>query len=401
MRALTWQGKRDVRVEDVPDPRIEQPTDAVIRVTSTAICGSDLHLYEVLGPYLSPGDVLGHEAMGVVEEVGAEVTHIRPGDRVVVPFNISCGSCWMCARGLFAQCETTQNTATGKGASLFGYTSLYGSVPGGQAEYLRVPQAHFGPVKVPDGMPDERYLYVSDVVPTAWQAVAYADVPPGGSLAIIGLGPVGQMAARIALHLGVERVLGVDVVPERLALAREWGVETLDMSDVDDVAATLIQLTSGRGPDAVVEAVGMEAHGSPRGKIAHAVVGALPDALARPLVDKAAVDRLDALHTSVKAVRRGGTVSVSGVYGGELDPMPLMEMFDRGVQMRMGQCHVHRWTADLLPVVGADGDPLGLEGLATHRLPLEQAPEAYAMFQEKRDGCLKVVVLGAWKAPLV
>ncbi len=392
MRALTFQGKRTVEVVDVPDPKIEAPTDAVISVTSTAICGSDLHLYEVLGPYLAKGDVLGHEAMGVVEEVGSAVTHIRPGDRVVIPFNISCGSCWMCSRGLYAQCETTQNTATGKGAALFGYTSLYGSVPGGQAEYLRVPQAHFGPVKVPDGCADERFLYVSDVIPTAWQAVAYADVPEGGTLAVIGLGPIGQMAGRIARHLGVQRIIGVDVVPERLALARQWGFETVDMSDVDDVSKALIELTAGRGPDAVVEAVGMEAHGSPRGRLAHAAVGLLPDAVARPLADTMAIDRLDALHTAVKSVRRGGTVSVSGVYGGEADPMPMMEMFDRGIQLRMGQCHVHRWTADLLPVVTADGDPLGLETLATHRVPLEDAPAAYEMFQKKEDGCLKVVL---------
>jgi threonine dehydrogenase-like Zn-dependent dehydrogenase len=392
VRALTWQGKRDVQVTDVPDPRIEQPTDAVIRVTSTAICGSDLHLYEVLGPFLSPGDVLGHETMGVVEEVGADVTHIRPGDRVVVPFNISCGHCWMCSRGLFAQCETTQVREQGKGASLFGYTSLYGSVPGGQAEYLRVPQAQFGPLKVPDGVADERMLYLSDILPTAWQGVAYADVPAGGTLAVLGLGPVGQLGARVALHQGVERVIGVDLVPERLATAAAYGIETLDITDVDDVAATLIELTGGRGPDAVLEAVGMEAHGSPRGKLAHAAVGLLPDALAKPLTDKAAIDRLDALHTAVKAVRRGGTVSVSGVYGGELDPMPMMEMFDRGIQLRMGQCHVRRWTDEIIPVAFADGDPLGLEQLATHHLPLEEAPRGYDVFQRKAEGCLKVVL---------
>jgi threonine dehydrogenase-like Zn-dependent dehydrogenase len=392
MRALTYQGKRDVRVIDVPDPTIQEPTDAIIKITSTAICGSDLHLYEVLGPYLQPGDVLGHEPMGIVQEVGSEVSHIRPGDRVVVPFNISCGSCWMCSRKLFAQCETTQNTATGKGASLFGYTSLYGSVPGGQAEYLRVPQAHFGPVKVPEGVPDERFLYVSDVVPTAWQAVRYAEVPKGGTLAVLGLGPIGLMAVRIALHLGVDRVIGVDLVPDRLERARASGAETVDLGATDDVVGALIELTDGRGADAVIEAVGMEAHDSPVAKLAHAAVGLLPDALAAPMMDKMGVDRLGALHAGLKAVRRGGTVSVSGVYGGELDPMPMMEMFDRGIQLRMGQCHVHRWMDELLPVVSADGDPLGLESLATHRLPLEQAPGAYEMFQKKADGCFKVVL---------
>jgi threonine dehydrogenase-like Zn-dependent dehydrogenase len=392
VKALTWHGKRDVRVEEVPDPRIEAPTDAVVRITSSAICGSDLHLYEVLGPYLTPGDVLGHEPMGIVEEVGADVTHVKPGDRVVVPFNISCGHCWMCRRGLFAQCETTQNTQTGKGASLFGYTSLYGAVPGGQAEYLRVPQAQFGPIKVPEGPADQRFLYLSDVLPTAWQGVKYADVTEGSTLAVIGLGPIGQMAGRIGRHLGAERVIGVDLVPERLALAAKHGMETLDTTTVDDVAETLIEMTGGRGPDGVLEAVGMEAHGSPGGKLAHAAVGMLPDKLARPMVDKMAVDRLDALHTALKAARRGGTVSISGVYGGEMDPMPMMEMFDRGLTVRMGQCHVKQWIDDILPLVTDDADPLGTEDLATHQVPLADAPAAYEMFQKKDDGCIKVVL---------
>jgi threonine dehydrogenase-like Zn-dependent dehydrogenase len=391
MKALTWQGKRDVRVEDVPDPRIEEPTDAIIKVTSTGLCGSDLHLYEVLGPFLQPGDILGHEPMGIVEEVGSEVTNIAPGDRVVVPFNISCGSCWMCSKALYAHCETTQNTQTGKGASLFGYTSLYGSVPGGQAEYLRVPQAHFGPIPVPEGAPDERYLYLSDVVPTAWQAVAYADVPKDGTLAVIGLGPIGSMACRIAQHLGVERVLGVDLVPERLERARAHGVEVVDSREVDDVAVALIEMTGGRGPDSVIEGVGMEAAHSPLSKAAHAAVGLLPDKVAEPMMDKMGIDRMAALHTAVKAVRRGGTVSISGVYGGEADPMPMMEMFDRGIQMRMGQCHVKRWIDDILPVVAADGDPLGLETFASHRFPLSEAPRAYEIFQKKQDNCFKVV----------
>jgi threonine dehydrogenase-like Zn-dependent dehydrogenase len=392
MRALTWQGKRDVRVEDVDDPRIVDPTDAVVKITSTAICGSDLHLYEVLGPFLKPGDVLGHEPMGIVEEVGSEVTQLSPGDRVVIPFNISCGHCWMCSRGFFAQCETTQNRTTGKGASLFGYTELYGSVPGGQAEYLRVPQAQFGPVKIPDEHPDERFLFLSDILPTAWQAVQYADVPADGTLAVIGLGPVGQFAARIGRHLGASRVIGVDSVPERLAMARRHGIETVDGSDVDDVAETLVELTGGRGPDSVVEAVGMEAHDSPMGKLAHTAVGLLPDALAKPMTDKMAIDRMAALRTAVKAVRRAGTVSVSGVYGGEADPMPMMEMFDRGITMRMGQCHVKRWVDDIMPLVMDDADPLGTLDMTTHHLPLEQAPHGYEIFQKKQDSCIKVVL---------
>jgi threonine dehydrogenase-like Zn-dependent dehydrogenase len=392
MKALTYHGRRDVRVDDVPDPRIEQPTDAIIKVTSSAICGSDLHLYEVLGPFLSTGDILGHEPMGIVEEVGSDVTDIKPGDRVVVPFNISCGSCWMCERGLFAQCETTQNREQGKGASLFGYTELYGSVPGGQAEYLRVPQAHFGPINVPDEHPDERFLFLSDILPTAWQAVKYADLPDDGTLAVLGAGPVGQFCARIGRHLGAPRVIVVDSVPERLEMARRHGAETLDSNDVDDVAEALIELTSGRGPDGVIDAVGMEAHDSPAGKAAHAVVAALPDAVANPLADKMALDRLGALRTALKSVRRGGTVSVSGVYGGEVDPLPMMEMFDRGITMRMGQCHVKRWIDDILPVVMDDSDPLGTLDMTTHHLPLEQAPHGYEIFQKKQDNCIKVVL---------
>ncbi|GHJ09101.1 glutathione-dependent formaldehyde dehydrogenase [Micromonospora humidisoli] len=392
MKALTWHGRHDVRVDDVPDPRIEEPTDAIVRITSTAICGSDLHLYEVLGPYLKPGDILGHEPMGIVEEVGSGVTRLKPGDRVVVPFNISCGHCWMCERQLYAQCETTQVTAEGKGASLFGYTSLYGSVPGGQAEYLRVPQAQFGPITIPQTGPDERYLYLSDILPTAWQAVKYADTPPGGTLAVFGLGPVGQFCARIGRHLGAGRVIGLDLVPERLEMARRHGIETLDVSQLDDVPGALIDLVDGRGPDAVIDAVGMEAHGSTSGKLAQSAAGLLPDKLAQTMIDKVAVDRLTVLKAALKAVRRGGTVSISGVYGGEVDPMPLMEMFDRGIQLRMGQCHVRRWTDEILPLLSGDDDPLGVEDLRTHRLPLVDAPKAYEMFQKKEDGCVKVVL---------
>jgi len=389
MKALTWQGRKDVRVEEVPDPTIQEPTDAVIRVTSTAICGSDLHLYDPLGPFLSKGDVLGHETMGVVEEVGPEVTHVKPGDRVVIPFNISCGHCWMCERGLMSQCETTQVRSQGKGAALFGYTELYGSVPGGQAEYLRVPQAHFGPIPVPDGVPDERFLYLSDILPTAWQGVEYAEVPEGGSLAVFGLGPVGLLAVAIGVHRGL-RVIGVDNVPERMAKAEAYGA-TVVSSDDDPVAA-ILQLTAGRGVEGTLDAVGMEAHGSPVAEAAIKGVGLVPDALAKPLMERAGIDRLAALRASIGAVRRGGTVSVSGVYGGMSDPLPMMEIFDKQLSLRFGQCNVKRWIDDIVPVVMEDGDPLGLESLATHRLSLEQAPEAYAMFRAKEDGCIKVVL---------
>ncbi|GAA5159506.1 zinc-dependent alcohol dehydrogenase [Ornithinimicrobium tianjinense] len=392
MRALTWQGLQQVEVKEVPDPVIQDPTDAIIRVTSTAICGSDLHLYNVLAAYLTPGDILGHEFMGVVEEVGSAVEHLQVGDRVVVPFNISCGSCWMCSRGLFAQCETTQNRDQGKGASLFGYTSLYGAVPGGQAELVRVPHADFGPVKVDPGLSDERVLYLSDILPTAWQGIEYADVPPGGTLAVLGLGPVGQLAVRAARHRGIEQVIGVDLVPERLATAQLHGAQVVNLDEVDDPAQVLRDMTDGRGPDSVLDAVGMEAHGSPVLGAAVAAAKRLPKPVAQKAIETAGVDRLAALRLAIDAVRRGGTVSISGVYGGMADPMPMMDLFDKGVQLRMGQCHVRRWTDELLEIVSAADDVLDLEGLATHRAPLEAAPELYRTFNDKADGCLKVVL---------
>ncbi|MBW6437271.1 glutathione-dependent formaldehyde dehydrogenase [Actinoplanes hulinensis] len=391
MRALTWQGTGRVSVETVPDPRIQEPTDAVVRITSTAICGSDLHLYDVLGMYIDKGDILGHEPMGVVEAVGADVTHIRPGDRVVVPFNISCGHCWMCTRGWYAQCETTQVTGQGKGAALFGYTRLYGQVPGGQAEYLRVPQAQFGPIKVPDGHPDERFLFLSDVLTTSWQAAKYADIRPGDTVLVTGLGPIGQMSARIARHLGAERVIASDNVPERLAMARRHGVEALDTGDTD-VAEAVRELTRGRGADSVIEAVGMEAHGSPIQAAAVKAAGMLPDPLARKAVEKAGIDRMAALTTAFEAVRRAGTVSIIGVYGGNADPIPMLDLFDKGVTLRMGQAHVKRWVDDLMPLLTGDEDPLGVDDLVTHRLPLEEAPHAYEIFKKKQDGCIKVVL---------
>ena len=391
MKALTWHGRRDVRVDDVPDPKIECPTDAVIRVTTTAICGSDLHLYEVLGPFLDEGDVLGHEPMGIVEEVGSEVTHIKAGDRVVIPFNISCGHCWMCERKLYAQCETTQNREQGMGASLFGFTKLYGQVPGGQSEYLRVPQAQFGPIPVPEGPPDERFVYLSDVLPTAWQAVAFADIPDGGSVAVFGLGPIGQMSARIARHLGY-RVIAIDLVSERLEMARRHGIEVLDSNDHDDIPAALRDLTDGRGPDSVIDAIGMEAHGAPGAEFAQKLTGLLPDAVAAPLMQQAGVDRLSVLHQCIESVRRGGTMSISGVYGGAADPLPMLQMFDKGIKMTMGQAHVKRWIDDVMPLVTDDADPLGVADLATHRMPLADAPHGYEIFQKKQDGAIKVLL---------
>jgi len=394
MKAVTWQGIEDVRVDEVPDPKIEKPTDAVIKVTSTGLCGSDLHLYRVLGAFIDAGDILGHEPMGIVEEVGSEVEQISKGDRVVIPFNISCGHCWMCDQQLFAQCETTQNRDTQTGASLFGFTKLYGQVPGGQAEYLRVPQAQFGPIKVPEGPPDDRFLYLSDVLPTAWQAVEYADVREGGSIGIFGLGPIGQMAARVAQHRGA-RVIGIDLVPERLEMARQRGIEVLDVSDgAGDAMAIgerVRELTEGRGTDSVIDAVGMEAHGAPIGAFAQRAAGFLPDSLARPMIQKAGIDRMSVLYACFESVRRGGTVSISGVYGGAVDPMPMLQLFDKGLQLRMGQAHVKRWIDEIMPLVTDEEDPLGTEDFATHHLPLNEAPRAYEVFQKKQDDAFKVV----------
>jgi threonine dehydrogenase-like Zn-dependent dehydrogenase len=391
MKAVTWHGKRDVRVEEVPDPAIKEPTDAIIKVTTSGICGSDLHLYEILGPFMGDGDVLGHEPMGIVEEVGAEVTGLRPGDRVVVPFNISCGHCHMCGLKLYAQCETTQVREHNTGAALFGYTKLYGEVPGGQAEYLRVPQAQFGPIKVPEGPPDERFVYLSDVLPTAWQAVKYAHIPDAGSVTVFGLGPIGQMCARVARHLGY-RVIGVDGVAERLEMARRHGIEVIDARQADNVPDAVRGLTSGRGTDSVIDAVGMEAHGSPAAQLAQTMTGLLPGALAAPLMTNAGVDRLAALNQSIDAVRRGGVISVVGVYGGMTDPLPMLRMFDKGITLRMGQAHVKRWIDELMPLVSDDADPLGVMDLATHTLPLDEAPHGYEIFQKKRDGAIKVLL---------
>jgi threonine dehydrogenase-like Zn-dependent dehydrogenase len=390
MRAVTWQGKHHVSVEEVADPVIQEPTDAIIRVTTTNLCGSDLHLYEPLAAFMGKGDVLGHEPMGIVEELGSEAGELRVGDRVVIPFQIACGHCFMCKQQLPTQCETTQVREHGNGAALFGYSKLYGEVPGGQAEFLRVPQAQFTHIKVPEGPSDDRFVYLSDVLPTAWQAVEYAAVPDGGTVVVLGLGPIGDMSCRIAQHKGF-RVIGVDLVEERLERQRARGVEVIDLSDhEDDLGDVIRELTSGRGPDSVIDAVGMEAHGSPVTQFAQKAAGLLPDAIAAPFQQKAGVDRLNALYTAIDVVRRGGTISLSGVYGGAADPMPLITMFDKQIQLRMGQANVKRWVDAILPLL-TDDDPLGVDTFATHRLTLDDAPEAYKKFQEKQDGFVKVL----------
>jgi hypothetical protein len=319
------------------------------------------------------------------------VRELQPGDRVVVPFNLSCGTCFMCSQGLHSQCETTQNREYGKGASLFGYTKLYGEIPGGQAEYMRVPQAQFGPIKVPEGPPDERFVYLSDVLPTAWQAVEYAAIPDGGSVAVYGLGPIGQMSSRIARHRGA-RVIAVDLVRERLELARRHEIETVDASEHDDVPEAIREMTDGRGTDSVIDAVGMEAHGDLIGQLAHQSAGLLPGAVASRVMERAGIDRLRALRDAFDTVRRGGTVSISGVYGGAADPLNLMDLFDRQIQIRMGQANVKRWIDELMPLLTEDGDPLGTEDLATHKVPLDEAPGAYEMFQKKSNGAIKVLL---------
>ena len=387
MKAVVWHGKEDVRVDNVPDPIIQQPTDAIVRITSTAICGSDLHLYSKLFPIMREGDIIGHEPMGIVEEVGRDVEHISPGDRVVVPFNISCGYCYFCNEQLYSQCETTRDRGKlaeaasllgrGKGASLFGYTHVYGAVPGGQAEYLRVPQAHFGPIKVPEGPPDERFLYLSDVLPTSWQAVAYADVPQGGTLGVWGLGPIGQMCARIALNQGAGRVIGVDNVPERLSLAAKYGIETVDYSAVEDVKEIMLELTGGYGVDSAIDAVGMEAEGS--------VIDSFLQAT------KMQVDKAYALRQCIASIRRGGTFSISGVYAGPVQMFPLGDLFDMQIQVRMGQANVRAYVDDIMPFL-TEEDPLGTQDLKTHEMPLQDAPLGYEIFQKKQDGAIKCVL---------
>lgn len=395
MKAVTWQGARNVQVKEVPDPKILEPTDAIIKITSTAICGSDLHLYEVMTPFMEHDDILGHEPMGIVQEVGSAVKNVKPGDRVVVPFNIACGTCYMCKQGLTTQCETTQVKEQGRGAALFGYTKLYGHIPGGQAEFLRVPLADYMAKKVPEGPSDDRFLYLSDVLPTAWQAVKYADVRSGKTVAVLGLGPIGDMATRIAMHHGADRVIGVDLVPERLARAKKNGVDVVDWrefeTDTEALAAAIRDKTGGRGPDAVIDAVGLEAHGNPGIKIMQGMANFLPGPAAEGFFKTAGVDRLNALHSAIEIVKRGGTISIVGVYAGQVDPIPMDTLFDKQIQIRMGQANAPFLTDEILPLL-VEGDMFGVDEFATHHLPLIEAAHAYEIFQKKDDGAVKIVL---------
>ncbi|MFL1381406.1 alcohol dehydrogenase catalytic domain-containing protein [Nocardiopsis protaetiae] len=391
MKAVVWNGTRDVRTEQVPDPRIEQPDDVILRVDSSGLCGSDLHLYEVLGPFMHAGDVLGHEPLGTIAEVGPAVHALTPGERVVIPFQISCDRCTMCATGLQTQCENTRDDQQGTGAAIYGYSSLYGSVPGAQAEYLRVPRAEANAIPVPADGPDDRYVLLSDVLPTAWQAVAYADIPPDGSVAVLGLGPIGDMCCRVARHQGAAQVFGVDPVPERRERAAARGAQVFDPSDgTDDLIDTIREHTRGQGPDAVIDAVGLEAQGHGSARFAQRLTTFLPKGTAAKLMETAGVDRLSALQTAIDLVRRGGTISIIGVYGGTADPLPMLTLFDKQIQLRMGQANVRRWAPDILPLLN-EHDVLGVEDFATHHVGLDEAADAYAMFQAKRDGAVKVL----------
>jgi threonine dehydrogenase-like Zn-dependent dehydrogenase len=395
MRAVTWQGKRKVVVEDAPDPQLLEPTDAIVQITSTAICGSDLHLYEVMTPFMEKGDILGHEPMGIVQEVGNKVKNVKPGDRVVIPFNIACGECAMCKKGLTTQCEITQVREQDRGAAMFGYTKLYGHVPGGQAEYLRVPHANFMAKKVPEGHPDERFLFLSDVLPTAWQAVKYANVPENSTVAVVGLGPIGEMATRIAQHFNAQEVIGIDLVPERLERVAAHGVIPIDVREFEGDQQALAQAIrdklGGKLPAAVIDAVGMEAHGSPNVKAMQTMTGMLPDAAAQKVFTKAGMDRLFALHSAIEIIGRGGTLSIVGVYAGQADPISLDALFDKQVQVRMGQANAPFWTQEILPLV-TENNAFDVDNFATHKLPLEEASGAYDMFQKKADGAFKIVL---------
>jgi threonine dehydrogenase-like Zn-dependent dehydrogenase len=387
MKAVTWHGKEDVRVDTVPDPSIINPRDAIVKVTATAICGSDLHLYAGRIPTMMEGDILGHEFMGEVVAVGSHVENLKVGDRVVVPFTISCGGCFFCKRDLWSLCDNSNPNASmleklygQSGSGLFGYSHLYGGYSGGQAEYVRVPFADVGPLKVPEGLSDEQVLFLSDIFPTGYMAAENCDIKPGDTVAVWGCGPVGQFAIWSALKLGAGKVIAIDRFPERLRLAREHvGAETLNYEEVD-VFESLKEKTGGRGPDACIDAVGTDAHG--------ASLDHWYDIVKEKLMLE--TDRGHVLRQAIHSCRKGGVVSIPGVYGGFLDKVPIGAAFGKALQFRMGQTHVHRYLPKLLDyILENEIDPTYL---ITHRMPLEKAPEMYHIFQEKEDECVKVVL---------
>ena len=388
MRAVCWWGKGDVRVLDVPDPEILNPHDAIVRVTLTAICGSDLHLYDGVVPTMMRGDILGHEFMGEIVEVGTEVRKLKAGDRVIVPFPIACGRCWFCQNRLWSLCDNTNPNAwmveaiTGyAGSGIYGYSHMYGGYAGGQAEYARIVFADTNAMKIPEGIPDEKVLFLTDILPTGYMAAENCDIKPGDVVAVWGAGPVGLFAIASARLLGAERIIAIDRIPERLALAQEqWGAEPLNYEDVDDPFDEIKQRTGGRGPDRCIDAVGMEGHGH--------TVDAIYDRVKQAM--RVQFDRAHSLRQALHACRKGGTVSIPGVYAGLIDKVPFGTAFAKGLTLKMGQTHVHNYTAPLLDRIHrGEIDP---SVIISHRVSLEDAPEMYEIFRDKEQDCVKVVM---------
>lgn len=387
MKALCWFGKNDVRVETVPDPEILNPRDAIVKITTTCICGSDLHLLNGYIPTMEKGDILGHEFMGEVVELGSEVKNLKIGDRVVVPFTIACGNCFFCQRELWSLCDNSNPNAwiaeKAYGASpsgLFGFSHMMGGYAGGQAEYARVPFADVGPIKIPEGLPDEKVIFLSDIFPTGYMAAENCNIQQGDTVAIWGAGPVGQFAIKSAFMLGAERVISIDRIPERLQMSREQGGAEVINFDEAEVQEVLKEMTGGRGPDSCIDAVGLESHG--------ASVDALVDRVKAATM--LATDRPHVLREAIQACRKGGVVSIPGVYGGFLDKVPLGAAFSKGLTFKMGQTHMHRYLRPLLErVERGDIDP---SFVITHRLPLEEAARGYDIFKKKEDNCIKVVL---------
>ncbi|MEG4815506.1 zinc-dependent alcohol dehydrogenase [Microcoleus sp. K5-D4] len=386
MKALCWHGANDVRVDNVPDPKIINPRDAIVKITSTAICGSDLHLYDGFIPTMQSGDIMGHEFMGEVVELGSQVKNLKKGDRVVIPFTISCGSCFFCNRDLWSLCDNSNPNAGlaekmfgHSPAGLFGYSHLTGGYAGGQAEYARVPFADVGPLKIPDGLSDEQVLFLTDIFPTGYMAAENCDIQPGDTVAVWGCGPVGQFAIRSAFMLGAERVIAIDRIPERLQMAAAAKAEIINYEEID-AGEAVTEMTGGRGPDSCIDAVGMEAHGTG--------LDALYDKAKQAV--RLESDRPTALRQVILACRKGGTVSIPGVYGGFVDKVPLGAAFNKGLTMKMGQTHVHRYLRPLLDrVQKGEIDP---SFVITHRMKLDEAPHAYDIFKNKKDNCIKVVL---------
>jgi threonine dehydrogenase-like Zn-dependent dehydrogenase len=387
MKALCWFGKNDLRVENVPDPSIINPRDAIIRITRTAICGSDLHLYNGFMPTMEAGDILGHEFMGEVVEVGPGVKNLNRGDRVVVPFTIACGNCFACNRQLWSLCDNSNPNAwiaeemMGYSPSgLFGYTHMMGGYAGGQAQFVRVPFADVGPIKVPEGLTDEQVLFLSDIFPTGYMAAENCNIHPGDVIAVWGCGPVAQFAIRSCFLLGAERVIAIDRFPERLEMARQAGAEIVDYTKEDDLIETIKQMTGGRGPDACIDSVGMEAHGD--------TIGALYDTVKQKM--RLSLDRPNVLRQCIMACRKGGTVSIPGVYAGFIDKIPMGALMNKGLTLRTGQTHMMKYMAPLLEIIREGKiDPTVV---ISHRLPLTEAPRAYQIFRDKQEQCTKVVL---------